>query len=125
MRYELEWGLTLASRTGPVPVTRKVYNEQAGADTPLQPEIPVCGAHVWEWWWKLNNRRQPGFESVAPLSYTEIKSWLELTGKIVAPEEVEWLIEMDNAFLNTVAQERRDKQERDKLEAERKKQGAR
>jgi hypothetical protein len=87
--------------------------------------VPLAGAHVWAWWWELNQRRQPGFEALAPLTYTEIKSWLELTGKYVSPEEIGWLIEMDNAWLNQIAQEQKDRRDREKVAAERKRQGAR
>ena len=75
---------------------------------------------MWAWWWELNARRPPGFESLAPLSYAELRSWLLLTGRRVAPEEIGWLIAMDNAWLEAIAQERKDKAERDRQEAERK-----
>lgn len=118
MRYEINWGHKVASRNGPVEVTRKEYNEQAGAVTPEQPAVPECATHVWTWWWELNSRRPPGFEAVAPLSYTEIRAWILLTGRHVAYEELEWLIQMDNAWLNTIAEERHAKREREKQEAE-------
>lgn len=54
-----------------------------------------------------------------PLSYTEIQSWLALTCRLVAPEEIGWLIAMDDAWLHAIAEERRARQERDKEEAER------
>lgn len=120
-RYELKWGHTVASRNGPVEVTRKEYNQQAGAETPEQPTVPQCAQHVWEWWWQLNARRPPGFDSLVPLSYTELLAWLQLTGRYVAPEEIEWLIQMDNAWLVAIAQERKYKAEREKEKAERNK----
>jgi hypothetical protein len=110
----LHWGHKVASREGPVEVTRLEYNQQAGAETPEQPEIPACGQHVWDWWWELNARRAPGFDSTVPLSYTEICSWLVLTRRLVTPEEIGWLIAMDDRWLNTIADERKAKSERDK-----------
>jgi hypothetical protein len=104
-----------------VEVTRKEYNDNAGAETPPQPEIPECGKHVWAWWWELNARRPPGFDALVPLSYTEIMNWILLTGKRVSPEEIRWLIDMDNSWLSTIAQEKRDKADRDKADAERRK----
>lgn len=88
---------------------------------PEQPTVPACAQHVWVWWWDLNTRRPPGFESLAPLSYSEIRSWLLLTGKHVAPEEIDWLIGMDNAWLLVISEERSARRERDKEEAERNK----
>jgi len=83
--------------------------------------VPPCGEHVWKWWWELNSRRPPGFESLAPLSFTEIRSWVELFGKLVTPEEIGWLVQMDNAWLRAISEERKAKRERDKEEAERNK----
>jgi hypothetical protein len=77
----------------------------------------VCAGRVWDWWWQLNTRRPPGFESLAPISYSEICSWLLLTGIQAAPEEIRWLIAMDNAWLSAIAKERKAKQERDKDDA--------
>jgi hypothetical protein len=81
----------------------------------------MCGEHVWAWWWELNARRPPGFESLAPLSYGEIHSWILLLGKRVATEEIRWLIQMDNAWMHSIAEERKARRERDKEEADRNK----
>lgn len=97
------------------------YNQQAGVESPEQPTVPPCAKHVWDWWWRLNARRPPGYESLAPISYTEIRSWLFLTGKHVAPEEIYWLVEMDNTWLLTISEERNAKRDRDKEESDRNK----
>jgi hypothetical protein len=120
-RYEINWGHQVASRHGPVEVTRQEYNQQAGAQTPEQPTVPICGQHIWDWWWELNARRPPGFDSLAPLSYTEILSWIFLTGKALKYTDIGLLIEMDNAWINTIATERKDRSERDKEKANRNK----
>jgi len=104
----------VAARGGPVEVTRAQYNQQAGVATPEQPDVPLCAKHVWAWWWGLNARRPPGFDNLAPISYGEIESWISLTGKQVAPEEIDWLIGMDNAWLSVISEERRAKQERER-----------
>lgn len=90
-----------------------------GVEVPPQPEIPVCADHVWHWWWELNARRAPGFDNLAPISYAEIHSWILLTGRYVRPEEITWLVQMDNAWLGAIADERKARQERDKEESER------
>lgn len=41
-----------------------------------------------------------------------------LTGKFIAPEEVAWLIQMDNAWLAAVAEERSAKREREKAKTD-------
>jgi hypothetical protein len=43
-----------------------------------------------------------------------------LMGKLVTPEEIGWLIQMDNAWLRAISAERKAKRERDQEEAERK-----
>jgi len=58
---------------------------------------------------------------LSPLSYGEIRSWILLTGKHVAPEEIDWLIGMDNAWLLVISEERNAKRERDKDESKRNK----
>jgi len=88
-------------------------------ETPEQPDVPVCAQHVWDWWWELNARRPPGFDNLEPISYTEICSWLFVTRRHVAPEELDWLVRMDNAWLVAIAEERRLKQEREELNRER------
>lgn len=75
---------------------------------------------MWEWWWELNTRRPPGFETLAPISYSEIHSWILLTGKYIAPEEIGWLIQMDNAWMATISEERNAKRDREKEESDRK-----
>ena len=74
----------------------------------------MCAQDVWDWWWELNARRIPGVDNLAPITYTEITQLLLLTRRIVAPEEINWLIQMDNAWLTAISEERRAKHDRDK-----------
>lgn len=90
----------------------------AGAETPEEPEIPICAAHVYEWWWELNSRRSPGFDQVAPITYADIHAWAMLTEKTVSVREVRWLIKMDNAWIEAIGKERESKREREKQEAD-------
>jgi len=41
-----------------------------------------------------------------------------LTGKHADPVDIRWLVEMDNAWLVAIAEERKAKQERDKEDAQ-------
>lgn len=78
--------------------------------------VPLCAEHVWDWWWELNARRGPGFDSLAPLTYTEVAHWKRETGRqiICTSVEVRWLMMMDDRWLKTIADERKDRQEREK-----------
>ncbi len=55
---------------------------------------------------------------MAPLPYSEIYAWIVLTGKFIVPEEIDWLIQMDNSWISTVAAERSARREREKQDAE-------
>ena len=115
----MHWGHEVSvSRDTKEKVTRAEYNAAAGVDTPEMPDIPECAIHVWQWWWELNARRPPGFEALAPISFSEISAWIMLTGRLVSPEEIRWLIQMDNAWLEVIASERAAKRERDEEKAE-------
>ena len=115
----MHWGHTVVSKSGPVEVTRQEQNTQAGVETPAQPELPFCAEHVWPWWWELNARRAPGFESIVPISYSEICHWMIATGRTLLPHETRWLVAMDDAWLDEIAKERKARQERDKEKSER------
>ena len=70
--------------------------------------------HVWDWWWELNARREPGFETLSPLQYSEISHWMILTGRHPDIVEIGWMMRMDDKWLYTVSQEKKAKQEREK-----------
>jgi len=89
-------------------------NDHLGVEYDPEPEIPEGFDHLWSFWWQLNSRRQPGFESVTPISWTEICSWAVLTGTQIMPEEVALLVRMDDEFLSVVAEERKAQREREK-----------
>lgn len=65
-------------------------------------EIPVEGEHLWEWFWKVSNRRKTGPESI---SYAEIGEFQRMTGVAVRPGEVDILMAMDDSFLSEVRKE--------------------
>lgn len=112
VRYHIKWGHKIVGKNGPVEVTRAEYNEAFGAEVPEDPFIPL--EHVWTWFWLLNGRRQSGFDSPNPISYDQIYYWSLLTRTVITPSEIELLVEMDDAFLSQVAEERKGRVERDK-----------
>jgi hypothetical protein len=107
----MKWGHKIASKGGPIDVTRAEFNESFGAQVPDAPVVSL--EYVLSWFWHLSNRRAPGFDGVAPISYTEIGSWTALTRTIVTPSEIELLVAMDNAYLEQIGIERTAKRERD------------
>lgn len=111
----MKWGLKLAGRYGPVDVSDLDFYQYNGYDDkiPPEPEVPEEGEHIWSWFWRLNARRQPGFESTAPLSYEQILYWSGMTRTFVSPEEVEILTAMDDAFVIGIAEGREKKRKRD------------
>jgi hypothetical protein len=108
----MKWGHKIASKEGPIEVTRAEFNESFGVPVPDDPVVSL--EHVWSWFWHLSNRRQPGFDSQAPITYSEIKNWTLLTRTVVTPSEVELLIAMDDAYLEQISIERKARHERDK-----------
>lgn len=100
--------------------TRRVRNARFDQPSP-DIEIPHFGQHVWDWFWVLSNRRRSGPEA---LSFAEIGEWQRLTGTAALPEEVEMLMQMDDAYLSEVRKEQEAAQVR-ALEVEASKQGNR
>ena len=92
--------------------------EAFGLEPPEKPEIPLCGVDVLACWWELSARRSSGFEQLNPISYTEIHHYLQLTGKQLDRIEIGWLIDMDNAWLRAISEQRAERQEREKEKAE-------
>ena len=110
----MHWGHSISTQDGQVDVTRAEYNESFGVEVPEAPEIPDAVVHVWDWWWHLNARRQTGGESVQPISYSEIYHWSSLTRTQITPSEIEMIIQMDDVYLRSVAEERKEQRARNR-----------
>ena len=108
----MHWGHKVSGKDGEVDVTREEYNAAFGADSPEQPEIPDAVTHVWGWWQQLTARRKPGFESLSPLTYSEIYHWSALTRTQITPTEISMLVQMDDAYLLAVNTERKGQRDR-------------
>lgn len=108
----MHWGHKVISKDGQAEVTRAEYNAAFGVESPDEPEIPDVVMHVWEWWWRLNARRSPGFDAMAPLTYFEIYHWSALTRTQITPDEIGMLIQMDDAYLVAVGTERKEQHDR-------------
>jgi len=66
------------------------------------PEIPSDVAHVWRWFLELDEARGVSMGGVAPISYTDIRSWAELTGRDPSPLEVRLIRRLDRARLRAI-----------------------
>lgn len=102
----MKWGHKIGRGDNQIEVTRAEYNQAFGASVPEQPEIPDAAMHAWLIWWRLNARRPVG-EGINPLPYGEIESFCKLTGTILTPEDMQMIEAMDNAFIGSVAEERK------------------
>jgi len=76
--------------------------------------LPEVAQHIWYWFWQLNDRRQRGFDSPNPISYSDLKAWASLTNTYILPEEVEAIMAMDSAYLSAVHAEQKAKRESNK-----------
>jgi len=61
-------------------------------------EFPVEVAHVWSAFLTLSRRRSAGM-SGNPLSFSEIKTWMELTHTELKPWEVEAITDLDDVYM--------------------------
>ncbi|MAO65046.1 MAG: hypothetical protein CL666_08600 [Balneola sp.] len=69
--------------------------EQTGDYSEIEGKpFPGIVAHVWEWFLDLSAGRGQG-----GISYTEIKSWMELTGNRPTPFEIRLIKRIDIAYL--------------------------
>jgi hypothetical protein len=110
----MKWGHKVISKEGQIEVTRAEYNEAFGVESPEPPALPDAVIHVWEWWWQLNARRSSGFESLPPLSYSEIHHWSTLTRTQILPIEISIIVKLDDAYLRAIATERSEQRDREK-----------
>ena len=64
-----------------------------------EPEVPVAGRFLWDWFWDLSETRDVG---VAPsrLKYREILAWAILMRVPILPNDVVVLMAMDAASLH-------------------------
>lgn len=102
----MKWGHKIGRGDQQIEVTRAEFNQSFGAEVPESPEIPAEAMHAWLIWWRLNTRRPAG-EGINPLPYGEVESFCKLTGTILTPEDIQMIEAMDNAFIGSVAEERK------------------
>ena len=67
----------------------------------IGPQFPTLVSHIWSAFAALSSARTNGFSGPNPLSYTEIKSWVELTNASVSARDVEAIKSLDIVFIRT------------------------
>lgn len=50
-----------------------------------------------------------------PLTFSDIASWISLSGEIVSREEIALIRQMDAAFIKALSEERKAQEERNKV----------
>jgi len=69
----------------------------------LEPPVgfPEPLSHIWSAFVACSKARTGGFSGANPLTYENIKSWIELTGTPLDPREVEAVKELDVIYIRT------------------------
>ena len=75
--------------------------KQTGREMPeLEgPPFPQALVHVWSAFIDLSQCRSVGFSSPNPISYSEIRAYMETTMTPLSPIEVQAVRELDTAYL--------------------------
>ncbi|RKG68646.1 hypothetical protein D7V80_11650 [Corallococcus sp. CA054B] len=67
------------------------------------PPLPEALAHVWGWFAELSNARGAGAFTLNPISFSDMESWVRLSGHRPTSSEVQLLRRLDEAFLVEVS----------------------
>jgi hypothetical protein len=76
------------------------------------PDAPEVESYLLDWFWELSAVRSAGFSGPNAISYSEISSWIALTGNPVSGDDVAALRAMDLAYLGAVAVEQAKAEQR-------------
>lgn len=102
-----EWVFEL-STTDQSGITKRAHLEQVYKSTKKMPddlkprEIPQPLLYIWQTFVSISACRQSGFSGPLAISYTEIKSWSELTGNDLTPLDVDILRKLDALYLKVI-----------------------
>jgi hypothetical protein len=84
-------------------VTLREHYEQAGWWEKLEaPEIPEAGTQVWNWYWELDGARGHSGSGTLPISFGDIKDWIELNGANPTPGEIGIIRRLDSEYMSFV-----------------------
>ncbi len=80
-------------------VTRMTGRTPADAINPI--ELPPQVEHLWHWFLRLNNKRQQGYHSAAPLSEADIGWFFHSRRIVLAGWELDAIDALDAVALNS------------------------
>lgn len=81
---------------------------------PEEPEVPEYLFYILEWFWQISGRRKSGLSGAEPIGYAEIACWRDLMQCDPTAQEVRVLLDMDDAYMDALAEERREKEKQAK-----------
>lgn len=67
----------------------------------MGPEFPSSVAYIWSAFASLNSGRSMGTSGPNPISFCEIKAWLELTNNPLSPRDIEAVKLLDDCYIRT------------------------
>ncbi len=67
----------------------------------IGPQFPTLVSHIWSAFVSLSSARTAGMSGPNPITYTEIKSWLELTDNTLSSRDIEAIKLLDSTYLRT------------------------
>lgn len=66
-------------------------------------EVSNIILYLWEWFLELNAARQNNGMAISPISYSEIKAWIEVMQITISPFEISVIKALDNLFVTHVS----------------------
>jgi hypothetical protein len=70
----------------------------------LAPDLPLAGAHLWQWFLELNAARTSNGWGPNAIGYAELDAWARLTRRAPAVHEIDALRALDRAFMESAAE---------------------
>lgn len=62
------------------------------------PELPLEARHIWDWYSEVELGRGSNGFGPNPLSFTEIRSWAQLTGRTLRASETRAIVLLDQLY---------------------------
>lgn len=66
-------------------------------------QLPDCAAHVWAWFGELHARRGSNGFGAEPLAFRDVQAWVALTAVRIRGHEIDWLFDLDQAYMSAQA----------------------
>ena len=66
------------------------------------PKFPLQMSRVWKSYMELHRARRYGMNGALPLSYGELRYYIEVTGSKLSKRDIETLFDVDRVYLETI-----------------------